>query len=170
MCTSWGIFAIHPSVPARTVAEFVAYAKANPGKVNFGSSGLATITHLFGEMLSLEAGIKMTHVPYRGSAPATNALVAGEVQAQFDQTVPAARQGGHGASGSPCWPKSVIRISPTFQRCVSKATARTAAIPGSASWRPPARRCGRRAKLDRAIAEALRSPEVIDKLHNGGCA
>ena len=86
MCTSWGIFAIHPSVPARTVAEFVAYAKANPGKINFGSSGLATITHLFGEMLSLEAGIKMTHVPYRGSAPATNALVAGEVQAQFDQT------------------------------------------------------------------------------------
>ena len=86
MCTSWGIFAIHPSVPARTVAEFVAYAKANPGKINFGSSGLATITHLFGEMLQLEAGIKMTHVPYRGSAPATNALVAGEVQAQFDQT------------------------------------------------------------------------------------
>jgi tripartite-type tricarboxylate transporter receptor subunit TctC len=86
MCTSWGIFAIHPSVPARTVAEFVAYAKANPGKINFGSSGLATITHLFGEMLQLEAGIKMTHVPYRGSAPATNALVAAEVQAQFDQT------------------------------------------------------------------------------------
>src|SRR5260221_4705486 len=86
MCTSWGIFAIHPSVPARTVAEFVAYAKANPGMINFGSSGLATITHLFGEMLSLEAGIKMTHVPYRGSAPATNALIAGEVQAQFDQT------------------------------------------------------------------------------------
>ncbi|MGZ5901104.1 MAG: Bug family tripartite tricarboxylate transporter substrate binding protein, partial [Reyranella sp.] len=86
MCTSWGVFAIHPSVPARTVAEFVTYARANPGKINFDSSGLATITHLFGEMLSLEAGIKMTHVPYRGSAPATNALVAGEVQAQFDQT------------------------------------------------------------------------------------
>ena len=86
MCTSWGIFAIHPSVPARTVAEFVAYAKANPGKINFGSLGLATITHLFGEMLQLEAGIKMTHVPYRGSAPATNALISGEVQVQFDQT------------------------------------------------------------------------------------
>ena len=86
MCTSWGIFAIHPSVPARTVAEFVAYAKANPGKINFGSSGLATITHLFGEMLQLEADIKMTHVPYRGSAPATNALISGEVQVQFDQT------------------------------------------------------------------------------------
>ena len=51
MTTSWGAFAVHPSVPAKTVAEFVAYAKANPGKINFGSSGLATITHLFGEML-----------------------------------------------------------------------------------------------------------------------
>ena len=55
MCTSWGVMAINPAVPARSVAEFVAYAKANPGKINFGSSGLATITHLFGEMLSLEA-------------------------------------------------------------------------------------------------------------------
>ena len=86
MTTSWGAFAVHPSVPARTVAEFVAYAKANPGKINFGSSGLATITHLFGEMLCLEAGIKMVHVPYRGSvvwsnwawtSPASRALVAG---------------------------------------------------------------------------------------------
>jgi tripartite-type tricarboxylate transporter receptor subunit TctC len=86
MTTSWGAFAVHPSVPAKTVAEFVAYAKANPGKINFGSAGLATITHLFGEMLNLEAGIQMVHVPYRGSAPATNALLAGEVQVQFDQT------------------------------------------------------------------------------------
>jgi len=86
MSTSWGAFAVHPSVPANTVAEFVAYAKANPGKLNYGSAGLATITHLFGEMLCLEAGIRMTHVPYRGSAPATNALLAGEIQAQFDQT------------------------------------------------------------------------------------
>src|SRR4029434_10688635 len=64
----------------------VAYAKANPGKINFGSSGLATITHLFGEMLCLEAGIKMTHVAHLGRAAAPHALVAGEIQAQFDQT------------------------------------------------------------------------------------
>src|SRR5260370_1967346 len=88
MTTSWGVFAIHPSVPARTVAEFVTYARANPGKINFGSSGLATITHLFGEMLSLEAGIKMTHVPHRHSGTATTALVAGHAQAQVDQTAP----------------------------------------------------------------------------------
>jgi tripartite-type tricarboxylate transporter receptor subunit TctC len=52
MTTSWGVMALNPAVPARTVPEFVAYAKANPGKINFGSSGMATITHLFGEMLS----------------------------------------------------------------------------------------------------------------------
>jgi len=80
MTTSWGAFAVHPSVPANTVAEFVAYAKANPGKLNYGSAGLATITHLFGEMLCLEAGIKMTHVPYRGSAPSVEAFARGEIE------------------------------------------------------------------------------------------
>jgi len=83
MTTSWGAFAVHPSVPANTVAEFVAYAKANPGKINYGSAGLATITHLFGEMLCLEAGIKMTHVPYRGSAPAVQDLLGGRVAAMM---------------------------------------------------------------------------------------
>ena len=82
IATSWACLTIHPSVPANTMVEFVAYAKANPGKINYGSSGNATITHLNCEILNLVAGIKMTHVPYRGSAPATNALVAGEVQAR----------------------------------------------------------------------------------------
>jgi tripartite-type tricarboxylate transporter receptor subunit TctC len=129
MTTSWGAFAIHPSVPANTVAEFVAYAKANPGRINYGSAGLATITHLFGEMLSLEAGIRMTHVPYRGSAPATNALLAGEVQAQFDQTtLPHIKAGKLRALAM----LAEVRSS-------RPATARTAAIPGSASWLPPVR-------------------------------
>jgi tripartite-type tricarboxylate transporter receptor subunit TctC len=87
MATSWGAMAVHPSLPVKTVGEFVAYAKANPGKVNFGSSGLATITHLIGEMVKLETGIDMVHVPYKGSAPATQALLANQVQVQFDSTV-----------------------------------------------------------------------------------
>ena len=69
------------------MAEFVAYVKANPGKVNWGSSGLGTITQLYGEMLNLEAGIKMVHVPYKGSAQATQDLLSGQVQVQFDSTV-----------------------------------------------------------------------------------
>ena len=67
MSTSWAALAVHPSVPAQTMEEFVAYVKANPGKVNYGSAGLATITHLYGEILNLEAGIKLTHVPNRKS-------------------------------------------------------------------------------------------------------
>ncbi|MFZ5782390.1 MAG: Bug family tripartite tricarboxylate transporter substrate binding protein [Pseudomonadota bacterium] len=167
MCTSWGVLAIHPSVPARSVAEFVAYAKANPGKLNYSSAGLATITHLFGEMLCLEAGIRMTHVPYRGSAPATNALMAGEVQAQFDQTclphvksgklvglamlsevrhpdfpdIPTLREQGYGKEGGDSW-FGILAPAGTPPAVVSK--------------------------FDKAIAEALRSPEVIDKLHKGG--
>ena len=87
MSTSWAALAVHPSVPAQTMEEFVAYVKANPGKVNYGSAGLATITHLYGEILNLEAGIKLTHVPYKGSAQATGDLLGGQIQAQFDQTV-----------------------------------------------------------------------------------
>lgn len=65
---------------------FIAYAKANPGKVNFGSAGLATITQLYGEIFNIEAGVKMVHVPYKGSAPATNDLLSGQIQVQFDPT------------------------------------------------------------------------------------
>jgi tripartite-type tricarboxylate transporter receptor subunit TctC len=72
MSTSWAALAINPAVPANTMAEFVAYVKASPGKVNWGSAGLATITHLYGEMLNLEAGIKMVHVPYKGSGHGVN--------------------------------------------------------------------------------------------------
>jgi tripartite-type tricarboxylate transporter receptor subunit TctC len=128
---------------------------------------MATITHLFGEMLSLEAGIKMTHVPYRGSAPATNALLAGEVQAQFDQTclphvkagkliglamlaevrhpdfpeIPTLREAGYGKDGGDSW-FGILAPTGTSPAVVSK--------------------------LDKAIADALKSQEVIDKLHLGG--
>ncbi len=74
---------VHPSVPAKTVGEFIAYAKANPGKVNFSSSGSGGIPHLAGELLNSVAGIKTVHVPYKGTAPAFTALLAGEVQFIF---------------------------------------------------------------------------------------
>ena len=73
-------------MPANNLQEFIAYAKANPGKINFGSAGLATITQLYGEIFNLEAGVKMVHVPYKGSAPATNDLLSGQIQVQFDPT------------------------------------------------------------------------------------
>jgi len=77
---------INIRVPANNLQEFIAYAKSNPGKINFGSAGLATITQLYSEMFNIEAGVKMVHVPYKGSAPATNDLLSGQIQVRFDPT------------------------------------------------------------------------------------
>ncbi|HEX2565743.1 MAG TPA: tripartite tricarboxylate transporter substrate binding protein [Burkholderiales bacterium] len=74
------VLAVHPSLPVKSLAELVAYAKANPGKVNFGSAGGGSITHLAGELLKAEAKIDIVHVPYKGAAPAVNDLLGGQVQ------------------------------------------------------------------------------------------
>jgi tripartite-type tricarboxylate transporter receptor subunit TctC len=78
---------INPSVPAKTVPEFINYAKANPGKLNMASSGNGTPQHVSGELFKMMAGINMTHVPYRGSAPALTDLLGGHVQVVFDTTL-----------------------------------------------------------------------------------
>src|SRR5262245_16651797 len=72
------------SVPAKTVPEFIAYAKANPGKVNYASAGNGTTVHLAGELFNMMTGVDMVHVPYRGSAPALTDLIGGQVQVMFD--------------------------------------------------------------------------------------
>jgi tripartite-type tricarboxylate transporter receptor subunit TctC len=77
------IMVINPAVPATTVAEFIAYAKANPGKLTMGSAGNGTPHHLFGELFKMMTGITMLHVPYRGEAPALTDLMAGQVQVLF---------------------------------------------------------------------------------------
>jgi tripartite-type tricarboxylate transporter receptor subunit TctC len=74
------VLAVHPTLPVKSVAELVSYAKANPGKVNFGSAGGGSITHLAGELLKAEAKIDIVHVPYKGAAPAVTDLVGGQVQ------------------------------------------------------------------------------------------
>ena len=75
---------IHPSIPATSVAEFIAYLKANPGKENFGSSGIGTSIHLSGELFLQMTGTKLTHVPFRSSAALAQALIGGEVKLSFD--------------------------------------------------------------------------------------
>ncbi len=75
---------VHPSVLARTVQELVAYAKANPGKLNFSSGGNGTIPHMGGELLKLRAGIEMTHIPFKGGADSLTALLGGQVQMTID--------------------------------------------------------------------------------------
>ena len=80
------VMCVHPSLPVHTLAELVAYAKANPGKITFGSQGYGTTPHLLTEMLKLEAGVNIVHVPYRGTSPALNDLMAARIQMFTDTT------------------------------------------------------------------------------------
>ena len=83
-----GVLEVNPSFPAQTVPEFIAYAKENPGKINFASAGSGSPQHLSGELFKLMAGVDMTHIAYRGNAPAITDLLGGQVQVMFD-TMPA---------------------------------------------------------------------------------
>jgi tripartite-type tricarboxylate transporter receptor subunit TctC len=167
IATSWGAMAVHPSVPAKTVAEFVDYAKANPGKVNWGSSGLGTITQLYGEMLNLEAGIKMVHVPYKGSAQATNDLLSGQVQVQFDSTVLphvlAGRLRGLAMLADTRWPHK-----PEIPTLKETGYGKQ----GGDSWfgmlAPAGTPAPIVARMAQAIDDALKSSDVVDKLDAGG--
>jgi len=78
------VLEVNPAVPANTLTEFIAYAKANPGKINFGSGGVGTSPHMSGELLKTMTGIDIVHVPYRGTAPALVDLLGGQLQAAFD--------------------------------------------------------------------------------------
>ena len=82
------LLSVHPSVPVKSVGEFIAHAKANPGKLNFGSAGTGGLGHLAGEVFKLETKVNAVHVPYKGSAPTMTALLAGEVQFSFSSMVP----------------------------------------------------------------------------------
>jgi tripartite-type tricarboxylate transporter receptor subunit TctC len=75
---------VHPSIPAKTIAEFVGYARQNPGKLNFGSAGTGGVGHLAGELFKGTAEVEMTHVPYKGAGPALQDLISGNIQALFE--------------------------------------------------------------------------------------
>jgi tripartite-type tricarboxylate transporter receptor subunit TctC len=78
------VMVVNLSVPARSLPEFIAYAKANPGKINMASAGIGTPQHIFGELFKVMTGVNMTHVPYRGNALALTDLLGGQVQVMFD--------------------------------------------------------------------------------------
>jgi tripartite-type tricarboxylate transporter receptor subunit TctC len=82
------VMEVNPEVPAKTVAEFIAYAKANPGKINWATSGNGTSVHLSGELFKMMTGVDLTHIPYKGSAPALTDMIAGTVQVIFDNMPP----------------------------------------------------------------------------------
>lgn len=85
--TSPAVLVVHPSVPARNVSELIAFAKANPGKLNYGSSGVGGLGHISGELFSLMTGTKMVHVPYKSSAPSLNDVVAGQIEVLFNNAI-----------------------------------------------------------------------------------
>jgi tripartite-type tricarboxylate transporter receptor subunit TctC len=85
------VLEVHPSVPVNSVPEFIAYAKANPGKLSMGSAGIGTVQHVGGELFNTMAGTRIVHVPYRGQAPALLDLMAGQIQVMFD-SAPASLQ------------------------------------------------------------------------------
>jgi tripartite-type tricarboxylate transporter receptor subunit TctC len=163
--TGWTGMAVHPSLPVGNIAEFVAYCKANPGRINYGSPGQATLFHIIPEMLNVEAGIQMTHIPYKGSAPALQDLLAGQIQVQFDpSTLPPIADGrlkGLAVIGDKRWPGK-----PDLPTLAEQGYGKT----GGDSWYGIVAIKGTPQPivdtLSRAIDNALKSPDVIEKLAN----
>jgi tripartite-type tricarboxylate transporter receptor subunit TctC len=147
----------------------VAYAKANPGKISFGSQGFGVGPHLMLELFKLEAGIKMTHVPYRGTAPMLTALLTGEVQLAIDPTTTSLAHIQSGkiralavasATRTPALPNVPTTIEAGYPKLVSPFWLGVVAPAGT----PPAIV----AKLNAAFREALAAPETRERLANFG--
>ena len=154
------ILVVHPKVPVSTFAEFIAYAKANPNKLNDASPSTGSGPHLTGEMLKLAADIKMTHVPYSGMAPALNDLLAGHVEMMFDNlgnSLPLVQERklkGLAVTGDKRAPElpDLPAIAETYSEVQATSWFGVVAPP-----RTPPEIAG---KLSQAFAEILRTPEV----------
>jgi len=159
------VLVVNPAVPVNSVQELIAYAKANPGKLNFASSGSGTSIHLSGELFKVMAGVQMTHIPYKGSAPALADLLGGQVQLMFDNLPPSLPQ-IKGGKLRALGVTSAAR-APTLP---DTPTIAESGLPGfdASSWfgllapagTPPAII----AKLNTEIAKWLASPEAREKL------
>jgi tripartite-type tricarboxylate transporter receptor subunit TctC len=162
------ILEVNPSVPATTVPEFIAYAKAHPGKVNFASAGNGTNLHLIGELFKMTTGVNLVHVPYRGSAPALTDLLGGQVQVMFDNLPSSIEYVRTGklrplavttATRSPALPDipTVGDFGPGFEASVWQGI-------GAPKNTPP----GIIERLNKEINAALADPKVSAKLANLG--
>ncbi len=162
------VMEINPNIPAKNVAEFIAYCKANPGKVNMASSGLGTSVHLSGELFKALTGVEMVHVPYRGAAPAITDLIAGQVHVLFDNL-----------------PSSVEHIRAGTLRALAVTTDKPSpALPGvpilaetvpgyeASAWFGMGAPKGTPReivdRLNREINAALQDPEMVKKLADLG--
>jgi tripartite-type tricarboxylate transporter receptor subunit TctC len=163
------VLAVHPSLPVNSVAELVDYAKKNPGKVNYGSAGGGSITHLAGELLKAEAKIDLVHVPYKGAAPAVNDLLGGQVQMGiFDVPILL----GHIKSGKL---KALAVTSATRAPALPEVpTTADARLPNvtSDNWYglivPAATPADIRKRLNAAAVTALKSPAIVEQFARVG--
>ena len=158
------VLAVHPSVPAQDLAGLIAYAKANPGKINFGSAGSGSITHLAGELLKAEAKVDMVHIPYKGAAPAVTDLLSGQVQMGiFDVPILL----GHIRSGK--LKALAITSAKRAQTLPDVPTTAEAGYPNvtSDNWyglvAPAATPADVRKRIHEAASAALRSPALVEQ-------
>ena len=155
---------VHPSLPVKTVAEFIAYAKANPGKISMGSAGVATTSHLAVELFKAMAGVDLVHVPYRGAAPALTDLIGGQVQVVIDAmitTLPHIQSGKLRALGVTTATRSeVLADLPTIAETVPGYEAIIWYGLGAPQG-TPAEIIG---KLNREINAGLASPKIKSRL------
>ena len=159
---------IHPSVPAKSVKELIAYAKANPGKLNFGSSGNNTLQHFSGELFNHMAGVKMVHVPYKGTAAVIPAMLSGEVQVGFGSLIGTRSQMQAGRL------RGIAITAAKRSPSIDLPTVAESGVPGYEvdQWygvitssivpQPIVR------KLNAAIVEALQQPDVATRLAADG--
>jgi tripartite-type tricarboxylate transporter receptor subunit TctC len=159
------VLVVHPSVPANSVQELIAYIKANPGKVNFASSGSGTSIHLSGELFKVLTGVQITHVPYKGSSFALTDLLGGQVQMMFDNLPPSLP---HIKAGKlKALAVTTAERSPTLP---DLPTMIEAGVPGfeASSWFGLLAPAGTRRdivdKINGEIAAWLATPEAKDKL------
>ncbi len=163
------VLMVNPGVPVKNVQELIAYAKANPGKINFGSAGNGSTPHLSGELLKSMAKVEMTHVPYRGTGPAMSDLVAGHIQMMFDLL-----------------PGSLPQISAGKVRALANAGAKRApalkdlptvaeqGLPGfdSSSWvalvAPAKTPAPVLAKLRAEVGKVIASPDIVKRIEELG--
>jgi tripartite-type tricarboxylate transporter receptor subunit TctC len=162
------VLVVHPSVPANSVKELIALAKAQPGKLNFGSPGIGTPNHLGGELLKALAGIDIVHVPYKGSGPAVTDVVAGQLQLMFSG-IP--QVSGFVKAGRL---KLIAVATPTRTRVMPDAPAIAETLPGfdCSTWygllvpaRTPAAIV---TKINADMNKALAQPDVIQRLLDQG--
>ena len=161
------VLLVHPKIAANTVQEFIAFTRANPDKLNYASQGSGTTSHLTAEMLKTAAGVRITHVPYKGTAPALTDLLGGQVDMMFDNLGVSAQ---HVRSGK----LKALAVGGT-KRVASLPAVPTvieAGLPGfiSVAWfgivAPPKTPPEIAAKLSVAVGEALKHPDVLKRLQD----